>query len=279
MLTNNFAADVHISDVQSSCGCTTPRIANPLLKPYEKGSIVAHLNSGAYLGQRHATITVTFDKPAYAQAQLQVAALVHGDVLFDPDSIDLGAIDQGVVANGKLIAYRSGHIDWKLQEAKCDDPHLSCQLVERARQDNQVWYELRVRLDKTTPCGYINDQVLLATNDPQMPQIPVAVEGQVLAAINVSPASLFLGTLQPGEKATRQLVVYGRKPFRLLSVKGEAGYFELPPPEDSPAKTVHVVPITFVAGAERGRVAKTIHISTDAGGASTDVSTYAIVTE
>ena len=151
--------------------------------------------------------------------------------------------------------------------------------MERARQDNQVWYELRVRLDKTAPCGYIKDQVLLLTNDQQAPQIPVAVEGQVLAAVNVSPASLFLGTLQPGEKTTRQLVVWGRKPFRIVSVKGEAGYFELPPTEDSAAKTLHLVPITFVAGAERGRVAKTIHIATDSGGASTDVSTYAIVTE
>ena len=118
VLTNNFAANVHITGVQSSCGCTTPKIANPLLKPYEKGAIVAHLNSGAYLGQRHATITVTFDKPAYAQAQLQIAALVHEDVLFDPDSIELGNIDQNAGAEGKIIVYRSGRIDWKVLEAE-----------------------------------------------------------------------------------------------------------------------------------------------------------------
>ena len=42
---------------------------------------------------------------------------------------------------------------------------------------------------------------------------------------------------------------------------------------------MHVLPVTFIAGAERGRVEKTIHITTDRDGATVDVSTYAIVAE
>ena len=52
VLTNKYAVDVHIAGVQASCSCTTPRIEKELLKPYEKGTIVAHLNSDNYLGQR-----------------------------------------------------------------------------------------------------------------------------------------------------------------------------------------------------------------------------------
>ena len=42
---------------------------------------------------------------------------------------------------------------------------------------------------------------------------------------------------------------------------------------------MHVLPVTFVAGTDRGRVVKTIHITTDRDGAAADVSTYAIVTQ
>ena len=107
----------------------------------------------------------------------------------------------------------------------------------------------------------------------------MTVEGQVVAKVNVSPASLFLGTLQPGEKTTRQVVVWGKKPFRIMSVAGDPASFQLAAAEEQPAKTVHVVPVTFIAGSDRGRVVKTIHITTDRGGAAADVSTYAIVTE
>ena len=67
-----------------------------------------------------------------------------------------------------------------------------------------MWYELDVQLAKDAPCGYIKDYVMLSTNDPQMEHIPVAVEGQVLSEVNASPASLFLGVMQPGEKTTRR---------------------------------------------------------------------------
>ncbi len=279
VLTNKYAVDVHIASVRASCNCTTPRIEKEWLKPYEKGAIVAHLNSDNYLGQRAATLTVTFDQPLPAQVQLQVAAYVHENVLFDPDSIALGNVDQGAGAEGKLIVYRAGRIDWTILQAKNSSPYLSSRVVERARQDNQVWYELQVRLAKNAPCGYLKDQVILTTNDAEVTQIPVSVEAQVIAKVNVNPASLFLGTMQPGEKTTRQVVVWGKKPFRITSVAGDPASFQFAAAAQQPAQLVHVLPVTFVAGADRGKVVKTIHITTDRDGAAADVATYAIVAE
>ena len=71
---------------------------------------------------------------------------------------------------------------------------------------------------------------------PQVTQIPVTVEGQVLAKVNVSPASLFLGTMQPGEKTTRQVVVWGKKPFRITSVAGDPASFQFAATARQPAK-------------------------------------------
>ena len=98
--------------------------------------------------------SMTFDRPSYAEVQLQVAAYVHQEVLFDHNSIDLGNVDQGAGAAGKIVVYRAGRSDWTVSEAKPGSPYLSGKVMERARQDNQVWYEVEVRLAKNAPSGF-----------------------------------------------------------------------------------------------------------------------------
>ena len=264
--------------MRTSCGCTTPRIENALLKPYQKGAVLAHLNSDSYLGRRQATVTVTFDRPSYAEVQLQVAAYVHQEVLFDHDSIDLGNVNQGAGAAGKIVVYRAGRSDWTVSEAKPSSPYLSGKVVERARQENQVWYEVEVRLAKNAPSGSFQDHILLTTNDSAAPQIPVTVAGQVIAKVNVSPATLFLGAMHPGEKSNPAGRGLEQQPFSITSVAGNPASFQFPAKVQA-AKTVHVLPVTFIAGADHGPVVKTVHITTDCDGATADVSTCAIITK
>ena len=102
------------------------------------------------------------------------------------------------------------------------------------------------------------------------------VEGQVRSNVMVSPADLFLGVMHIGQKVTKPLVVRADRPFRIKAITGDKASFEIPnPPSD--AKLVHIVPVTFVAGAEVGKVVKTIHIDTDIGGAQ--ATSYAVVNE
>jgi hypothetical protein len=87
---------------------------------------------------------------------------------------------------------------------------------------------------------------------------------------------MFLGVLHTGQKVTRPLVISADKPFRIKSITGDKSSFVMPsPPSD--AQAVHILPITFVAGAEVGKVVKTIHIQTDLGEAQ--ATSYAVVNE
>ena len=92
---NIYLEDVHVAAVRTSCGCTSVRIANDSLKTYEKGAIVATFNTPSFLGQHGATITVTFDKPFYAEVQLHVSGYIRSDVVFDPGSVQIGDLKQG----------------------------------------------------------------------------------------------------------------------------------------------------------------------------------------
>jgi len=277
VLENIYLEDIHIAGVRSSCGCTTPTVETPLLKTYEKGAVLAHFNTGTFSGQRGATLTVTIDKPFYAEVQLQVRGNIRTDTVLEPGSAQFPSIDQGVAYDQKVVVNHTGQSDWKILDVKSSNPHISVEAVEINRARGQVSYELRVHLDENTPVGYLNDHLMLVTNDSRSTQMPVLVEGRIVPAITVSPASLFMGVVQPGQKVTKQLVVKGKKPFRIMSISCDDQSFQFDTSKDDASKELHLIPVTFMAGSDLGKVTKTIKIKTDTSDAAPELAAYAVV--
>jgi hypothetical protein len=277
VLTNIYLEDVHIAAVRSSCGCTSARIEKPLLKTYEKGSVLATVNTRSFYGQKGATITVTFDRPFYAEVQLHVKSYIRSDVVFHPGSVHLGSPEQGHAADAQVKVDYSGGGDWKILEVKSNDPHISAEAVETQRRYGRVSYNLVVHLDKSAPVGYIDERLLLVSNDRRATQIPVPVEGRVTSAVTVSPASLFLGVVQPGKEVTKQFLVQGSRPFRILAISCSGESFKFDTHNGNVAKRVHLVPLTFVAGENSGRVAENIRIQTDLDSNVAELAAYGVV--
>jgi hypothetical protein len=276
-LTNLYLEDVRIASVRSSCGCTTPRIEKDTLKTYEQGVIIAHINSDRFLGSQGATLTVTLDKPYAAQVQLHVKVFVYSDVLLEPSGIALGSVGQGSSAERTIRVQHTGRSDWRILEVRSGCPHLAGQVTEITRHGGQVVYDLKVVLGKGVPPGYVNEQLWLITDDPYTKAIPVPVDGQVLADISVSPSSLFLGVMQPGQSITKQIIVRGQKPFRIASIRGDCECLRATAPKDQEPKLLYLVPITFTARDKRGQIIQTVYIETDFGQVTLKVPAYAVV--
>jgi hypothetical protein len=276
---NLYLEDVHIASAYSSCGCTSVRIENSLVKTYEKGAIVAHFNTDTFSGQRGATLTVIIDQPYYAEVQLHDRGYIRSDVTFEPGSVQLGALDQGAGFDQNVtINYNGGNGNWQILGIQSGNPHITALAVQTGRNFGQVSYQLQVHIDKKMPAGYLIDHLILTTNDGQTSKIPVLIEGRVVAGISVSPAALFIGVVQPGQKVTKQLVVTGKKPFRILSISCDDKSFQFDTSKDgNVAQVLHQIPVTFIAGKDTGKVVKTIRIKTDQGEATPELPAYAVV--
>src|SRR3990167_10585359 len=137
VLSNVYVEDVHIAGVRSSCGCTTPVIKKPTLKTYEKGAILAHFNTDRFLGSKGATLTVTLDKPFFAEVQLQVSGYIRSDVVMSPGSVELGSVDQGSPVEKAIAVSYAGRDDWEIVEVKSPNPHLSAKVAETSRGGGQ----------------------------------------------------------------------------------------------------------------------------------------------
>ena len=103
------------------------------------------------------------------------------------------------------------------------------------------------------------------------------VYGTIREHISASPAPLFLGVVEPGQKTTKQIVVRGKEPFRVTEATCQGLGYEVAIPDGNAEKSLHFIPVTFVAPKEPGRVEATIHIETSQG-AVVPVRAYADVT-
>ncbi len=272
-LKNLYEEDCHIQGVRSSCGCTTPIIVKSDLKTFETGEIVAEFNTKKFIGHKSATITVIFDKPFPAEVQLQIKGFIRSDVVLQPGLVDFGTVDVGTAAEKRVAVSYAGRNNWGLVKAKAPKG-LEAEIVETGRGQGQVTYELLVRLSKTAAPGYIQDQILLVTNDERNSEIPVDVEARVVSEISVSPSSVFMGVVQPGQQVTKQLIVRGRRPFKIVGVKCDDASFEIV--ADNQTRALHRLPIVFTAGDKQGKIAQQIAIETDQGATPT-LTAYAQV--
>ncbi len=277
VLTNPYVEDIHIAGVRTSCGCTSVRISQPLLKTYQSGAIVAHFNTDRFLGRRGATVTVTIDRPLYATVRLQVKGEIHGDLVISPSSADLGTVARGTPSQQRLSVRYAGGRGLKIVGVESSNPHLKARIVGSDGGVRQAAYEVLVELDKDAPAGYIKDNLLLVTNDRALRQIPVMVEGRVLPEVTVSPATLFLGAVHPGQKVTKQLVVRGSRPFRITAITADGEGIEFATEGTDVPKPLHLVPVTFLAGDAEGSVLRAISIKTDISEEAARVSSYAVV--
>ncbi len=265
-LQNLYKETVHIAAVRASCGCAMPRIVKDTLGTWEKGGVLVELNTRAFQGQRKATITVTIDKPFYAEVQLTITGFIRTDVVLDPGTINFDSVDQGEGAVRTVNVNYAGRSDWQILDVRSANTNLIVEPVETQRANGRVGYQLKVQLKSDAPSGSFSDQMILVTNDAQSQNIPVRVEGNIVSPLTVSPATLSLGVLRPGQVVTRNLVVRGKAPFHVTGVECEHDGFQFRSNGDS--KELHLVPITFTAGSEPGKVAAEVLIQTDMGGSA-----------
>lgn len=275
-LQNIYEEDVHLLSVRSSCGCTEPRITKNTLKTWDKGAVLAIFNTRAFRGARSATLTVTIDKPYYAEVQLSVRGYIRSDVVFEPGEVAFGEVDQGTEAERTVSVAYAGRSDWQIADVRSANEHYEVKLQDERRSGGRVTYKMNVRLKKDAPVGYFQDPLTIVTNDSLNSTLELPVEGHIVSPLTVSPASIFLGVLKPGEQVTKKLVVRAKSPFKIVKIDCKNNAFEFALPQQ--ALMMHLVPITFHAGTTPGKLSCEIVIQTDLGaGASASCTASATI--
>ena len=263
---NNFKEDIRIQSVQSSCGCTIPQLSKEVLASGEEAELVTEFDTVKFKGPHSATITVTFASPFTAEVRLQVRGYVRQDVVFEPGRVEFGQVPATDGASQTVAITYAGRDQWKIEDVRSASENYEVELRELERAGSREEYEMLIRLKKTAPTGYLKDQLTLVTNDAERQYIPLMVEGKVVPAVDVEPKSLHLGVVRPGESVTKQLVVRGTTPFRIIDVACEKPDDCFQFAANDKERKLHLIPVTFTASDTPGKIVETIQITTGAPG-------------
>ncbi|MDR1491369.1 MAG: DUF1573 domain-containing protein [Planctomycetaceae bacterium] len=281
---NPYLEEVHIKSATTSCSCTSVYVKKSTLKTYETGSILAHFNTDRFTGMRDATITVVIDRPFYAIVQLHVKGVIRSDILFQPSEVNFGNVNVGESPEKDVIFSYNGHNNWKVTKIHSSNPAVLGELTETERKYGQVKYQLKVKIAPNAPAGYINDRIILVTNEGKKAEIPFVVQGHIRQGVTVNPTSLVFGNTESGKEATQKIVVRAEKPFTLkeISCDNKRYQFELLTPNNTTSsKNIYIVAVTFKAAESESaqNFHDTIKIITDAQATPLEINAYVKVSE
>ena len=262
--TNLYEEDVHIAAVRTSCGCTTPTVSQKTLKTHEKASVKATFNTSSFVGQKSATVTVVFDRPAYAEVQLKVSGYIRTDITFEPSEINYGEISAGTSREQEVIITHRGNSDWEITDVRSHCRHLQVRLDPPQRSAGQVRYRMWVKLNDSMDEGDIRERLTLISNDQNFPTTEMAIAGRVRPSVSVSPAAVSLGTTAPDGTITRRIVIRGDEPFEIMDVQCADQRFQFKVPVGE--KKVHLMSVEFKGDGTKTRISQEIRIVTSLPG-------------
>ena len=264
---NIFLEDAHILSAKASCGCTSPEVPVQILKTWKKAYVVARVDTVNFQGQKDVTIDVEFDKPFPAEVQLYIHCLIRTDVVLQPGSVYLRTT-QGSPTQQRVSIRYAGNPNWQIQRVECANPSITGNVVQIARGNGLVTYDLTVDLAANAKTGYSRDEISLVTNDPnpRAQRVAVPVEAVVVAPVTVHPSPLIMEPVAAGKLASpvmRPLMVVGATPFQITRVESSDPRFGCNFPTGA-ASTLHRLPVVFFGGDTPGKVNTKIRIQTTA---------------
>lgn len=261
---NVYREDIHITNLATGCGCvkwveTTrsdpPPEQYPLVIPSgQQRFITLQLDTVRYEGERKSKAMVTLLDPVHGAAtvvEFPVTAYIRRDIVVTPGAVAFGTLDAGQGGARKVEIHYAGRGDWKLLNARGSNPNLIVGLQETSRGNGLVNYEVVVTLKPETPVGVVRDQIIMETDDVNNPRVSLLVEGRVEADIAIT--ELQFGSLTPGQSKTMNVVVRGRKPFKVEELYREKHETSKLPDEAFKVKLTkatalfHTLPVTFIA--------------------------------
>ena len=264
---NRSKQTVHVRSVRTSCNCTTPSIVTDTVAPGQVGVILARFNTHSHTGSKQATVTVTFDKPQFAEVQLTVKGYIRSDIVFNPGEAVFGNVQEGEAKSMSIDLDYAGRSDWKVVSIGCNDHFIDSQIQEVSRSGGRIKYRIDLTLKSDAPIGSIQSEIFVKTNDRNLTTVPLRTMANIQPAIAVSPQFVTLGDIKPGDSIRQILILRAPQPFRILEISSDVFDVTFEPVEEP--KSLHTLPIMLSAKPGSGEIQGKLMVRTDLPGEST----------
>ena len=254
-VTNIYKETIQISSLWTSCGCISWQDRTPIsISSGQTQELTIRLDTVRHSGDKRVVAYASLLEPtrgSTAQVSIPVTGRIRQDIVLQTNNLNFGQVEQGKAMEHRMnVVYTGGRSDWAITQAKVNNPHLTTKVVEKSRYGGTVNYDIVVTLKGDAPVSKLRDQMLLVTNDVGDAGFPVGVEAQVEPDIVV--ADVQFGQVIPGQSKTMNVVIRGKKPFKIEKIDRarQDDSFKIKP--DDAVSLVHMIPLTYLPSVEHG---------------------------
>jgi hypothetical protein len=257
---NIYAVPLEVN-ARVGCNCVTVAPLSQVLQPRQEGYLDVNMDTSRLSGYKSVNIYITVGPEFVSSTTLRVSCTSRTDVVVNPGQISFGVVPRGqATAPHTIDVEYAGVLNWRITEFVKPDAPLDVTVKELYRRPGQVGYQVAVALKADAPAGPFKHELLLKTNDPASPLVPILVEANIQASVSVAPPIVGMGNLKVGESKTMLVVVRATKPFRIVAIEGQGDgvVVELP----TAAAPVQVLKVKFQP-VKPGELRRQLQIKTD----------------
>jgi hypothetical protein len=192
------------------------------LPPGGEGKIEVKLNTRGRKGPLSKTVEVTTDSATTPKLTLTMKGTVDVQAAFERTWLDFGRVMPGVVKTERMRVEARDLAALRLGAVTVSNPaRLKAEIVQDGAGP---WLQVTLKAGEVP--GSVNEQVSVATNLPDLPNLSLAIRGKVAGELDVTPDTAVLSPFvagRPPPEITLRVTSASGKPFHLLKVEDPSG--------------------------------------------------------
>lgn len=257
---NTGKADLEISEVKVSCGCTSAALDKTVYKPGESGVVPVSFDSTRFSGTIHKTVTVKSNAANNPELQLELTGNVQAEVNIKPVNLTLFSIKRGEHFE-RQIEISTAKLDrLEISELRSNLEFLK---LEPVRLDDRK-INLKVSFSgKDLPKDNDNYRGMISfkTNAASQPRVSTAIYIRVASPIRVIPGSVnfFASPKGKSRETVVELSPTEAEAVKILKVESSLDFVKAEPIEGEAAK----LKVTLSDKAGNGNFSGTITVETN----------------
>ncbi len=218
VLKNAGTADLLVTDVKPSCGCTVSEY-DKVIKPGGEGKIALTVDTKNFQGATSKTALVQTNDPAMPQMTLYVMAFVKPYVDVLPYGFFRIQALTGEPVTSELVLASD---EPTFAPTKIEAPYkfLKTSLTEVPEKERLAGkgakqYKLALTAPADAPEGLLSGYVKLQTGVAKQPDLEISISGYIKPTVTITPNTINFGNFDPkGEAVRRNVMLINNNPQR-----------------------------------------------------------------
>lgn len=195
VLRNIGGRPLRLSNITSTCSCTSAKASDSVIGPGKSTELDVVLRVGGRSGYTSARVGVESNDPNSRWTELRVVATVNPLLGVSAPVVDFGVMKFGRIGDSSRdvsILCREPEdiqisiVDWM------EDTHIKATLLREASTPT-----LRVSVDERAPIGPLTGIVQIRLKSGKAEPIRLTVRGEVTGSVRAEPSFLALGVIDP----------------------------------------------------------------------------------